>query len=74
MRYTTFWPPDYEARINNGIFEILDGSGSVVLRDGEEVDIAGKVIYGYFEQLHNELPGGYSGPYLIVSEILIGEE
>jgi len=74
VRYTTFWPDDYQARIENGAFEILDGSGSVVLRDGEEADIAGKVIYGYSEQLHNELPGGYFQPYLIVDEILRGEE
>ncbi|MDP2731388.1 MAG: hypothetical protein Q8O55_13065 [Dehalococcoidales bacterium] len=74
VRYTTFWPADYQARIEDGVFEILDGAGSVVLRDGEEADIAGKVIYGYSEQLHNELPGGYSGPYLIVNEILRGEE
>ena len=69
MRYTTFWPADYQARIENGVFEIIDGAGSVVLRDGEEADIAGKVIYSYSEQLHNELPGGYSRPYLIVDRI-----
>ncbi|MDD5703420.1 MAG: hypothetical protein PHU23_15405 [Dehalococcoidales bacterium] len=74
VSYTTFWPDDYTARIDNGVFEILDGSGSVVLRDGEEADIAGKVMYGYSEQLHNELPGGYSGPYLIVNRILGGKE
>ena len=74
VRYTTFWPADYEARINNGVFEILDGSGNVVLRDGEEADIVGRVIYGYSAQLNEELPGGFSGPYLIVNRILGGEE
>jgi hypothetical protein len=74
VSYTTFWPADYTARINNGVFEILDESGSVVLRDGEEVDIVGKVIYSYSAQLHNELPGGYFGPYLIVDKVSRGEE
>ncbi len=70
VSYTTFWPADYVARINNDVFEIMDGSGNVVLRDGEQVDISGKVIYGYSEQLHDELPGGYSLPYLVVDRIL----
>lgn len=68
--YTTFWPGDYKARINDGVFEIVDGSNNVVLRDGEEVEITGKVIYGYSEQLFEELPGGYSGPYLVVARLL----
>lgn len=74
VTYTTFWPDDYTARINNGVFEIMDGAGTVVLRDGEEANIAGKVIYGYSDQLHNELPGGYSQPYLIVDRLLREKE
>ena len=68
--YTTLWPADYKARINDGIFEIIDGSGNIVVRDGEEVDITGKVIYGYSEQLNDELPGGIPGTYLVVDNIL----
>ena len=74
VSYTTFWPADYEARIENGVFEIMDESGKVVLRDGEEAELSGRVIYGYTPQLNDELPGGYSGPYLVVDEILRGEE
>ena len=74
VEYTTFWPAGYEARIENGVFKILDGSGRVVLRDGEEAEISGRVIYGYTPQLNDELPGGYSGPYLIVDRILGGKE
>lgn len=70
VRYTTFWPADYEARIENGVFEIMDESGKVVLRDGEEVELSGRVIYDYTPQLNDELPGGYSGPYLIVDKVL----
>jgi len=70
VRYTTFWPADYEVRIENGVFEILDGSGIVVLRDGEEANITGRVIYSYFPELSDELPGGYFGPYLIVDKVL----
>ncbi len=72
-RYTTFWPSDYNARINNSVFEILDASGSVVLRDGEEAELSGRVIYGYTPQLNDELPGGYSGPYLIVDSLSGGK-
>jgi len=74
VQYTTFWPADYRARVDNGVFEILDGAGNVVLRDGEEVKIEGNVIYsagsGTAGQLLVELPGGCFGPYLVVDKIL----
>jgi hypothetical protein len=66
IRYTTFWPDDYSARITDGVFEVLDGEGKVIVRDGEEIDIAGKAMHGYYEELHDELPGGFFQPYLIV--------
>lgn len=67
-RYTTFWPAGYEARIENGVFKILDGSGNVILRDGDAVEITGRLI-SRNNELRDELPGGYSGPYLIVERI-----
>jgi len=74
VRYTTFWPSGYKANISGGVFEILDGNGNVVLRDGEEAEIIGRVIYGYTPELNDELPGAFTGPYLVVDEILRGEE
>lgn len=70
VSYATFWPSEYTARINNGEFEVLDGAGKVVLRDGEDVDISGKVIYAYSAQLNEELPGGHIGPYLMIDRIV----
>ena len=69
VQYTIFWPDNYSARITDGVFEVLDGEGKVVLRDGEEAEITGKVIYGYSERFYDELPGGFSGPYLIVESV-----
>ncbi|MFC1946378.1 hypothetical protein ACFLXY_00505 [Chloroflexota bacterium] len=66
VQYTTFWPTSYSARIRDGFFEILDDSGSVVLKDGEKVDISGRIIHSYIKQLNEELPGQCFGPYLIV--------
>lgn len=74
MQYTTFWPAEYKARVENGIFEILDGAGNVILHDGEEITIEGGVLYGansdITRQLLDELPGGCNQPYLIVNKIL----
>jgi hypothetical protein len=74
VQYTTFWPADYQARVENGIFEIIDGSGNVVLRDGENVKIEGRVlsggVLGTSGQLLEELPGGCFGPYLVVDKVL----
>lgn len=76
LQFAVFWPADYRALVENGVFKILDGTGNVVLRDGDEVTIEGGVIYGATSgipwQLHNELPGGCTQPYLIVNEI-VGE-
>jgi len=72
-RYTIFWPAGYKASIRDGVFEILDETGNVVLRDGDAMEITGRLISRNTE-LRDELPGGYSGPYLIVDEILRGEE
>ncbi|MEE8419088.1 MAG: hypothetical protein V3S02_03140, partial [Dehalococcoidales bacterium] len=39
--YTPIWPSDYQARVENGVLEIVDGAGQVVVRDGEEVSLEG---------------------------------
>ena len=67
--YTTFWPAGYLARITDGVFEVLDGQGKVVVRDGGEISVTGKVMYGYIKELHDELPGGFFQPYLIVESV-----
>jgi hypothetical protein len=69
VNYATLWPSDYKARVDNGVFEIIDSSGNVVLRDGEEAEIEGSTITNYNKQLQDELPGGLFGPYLIVNRI-----
>ncbi len=74
VNFTTLWPGDYKARVENDVFEVVDNSGNVVLRDGEEAEIEGSVLYGMSSdvarQLHNELPGGLFQPYLIVDRII----
>jgi hypothetical protein len=42
--YVPMWPPDYGARVENGEIEILDESGQVVARVGEEAVLAGAGI------------------------------
>ena len=73
VKYTPLWPPDYQARIQNGKFEILDGSGQVVVREGEKVRLEGGKIGGdwsseNYRQLYHELPCGCRGPYWIVKD------
>jgi len=69
--YLLLWPPDYGARVKNGEVEIVDGSGQVVARVGEEVRLSGGAIpvdwdSEKYRQLHYELPGDCHGPYWIV--------
>ena len=73
IQYTPFWPSEYTARISDDLIEIVDGTGNVVARDGEQVTIAGRVLYEFNSiamQLFHELPGGISGPYLIIDRIV----
>ena len=70
VRYTTFWPEDYSARVSDGTFEILDGQGNIVVRDGESVTITGKVIPTYVKEIQDDLPGGFFIPYLIVDKVV----
>ncbi len=71
-RYTIFWPAGYKASIKEGVFEILDEAGNVVLRDGDAIEIKGRLISRNYE-LRDELPGGYGGPYLVVDSLHGGE-
>ena len=70
--YLLLWPPDYGARVKNGEVEIVDGSGQVVARVGEEVRLSGGAIpvdwdSEKYRQLHYELPGDCHGPYWIAA-------
>ncbi len=74
LQFTLFWPEGYTARVVEGVFEVIDAGGSVVLRDGDEVTLEGKINYGGVSgvagQLFEELPGGISGPYMIVDKVV----
>jgi hypothetical protein len=69
--YVPLWPLDYEARLEDGQLEIVDGAGQVVARSGERVLVEGGPIPGGWEleqyrRLFHELPGDCHGPYWIV--------
>ena len=73
VQYTTYWPAGYTARVTDGVFEVIDGRGEVVARGGDAVKIEGRVLYGFnstAEQLFHELPGGLTGPHLIVDRVV----
>jgi hypothetical protein len=72
INYLLLWPPGYGARVENGEVEIVDGSGRVVARVGEEVRLGGGAIpvdldSEKYRQLRYELPGDCLGPYWIVA-------
>ena len=71
--YLPLWPPDYSATEEDGAIAIVDGSGQVVARVGEEVTLGGGPIphswdSEEYRQLFHELPGDCSPPYWIVGE------
>lgn len=73
-RYLPLWPPDYGTRVADGEVEIVDGSGQVVARIGEEVRLSGgKIPVDWdseaFRRLYHELPGDCDGPYWIVGGV-----
>jgi len=78
--YLLIWPTGYEARVENGVFEIVDGSGNIVARDREEMHLEGFVLSGIntdvTRQLYDELPRGRGchQPYFIVNGVLGSEE
>ena len=71
--YVPLWPPEYEVRVEKGEVEVVDGSGQVIARAGEEVRLEGgkiPVSWGLeqYRRLYHELPGDCNGPYWIVGE------
>jgi hypothetical protein len=71
--YLPLWPPDYDARIQNGEIEIVNGLGQVAVRVGETVHLnGGKIPLDWnseqYRQLYYELPGDCTGPYWIVGD------
>ncbi len=67
------WPPDYSARFTGDKVEVLDGSGQVVARVGEQVRLDGgdiPVVWDLeaYQSLLDELPRDCHGPYWIVSD------
>jgi hypothetical protein len=72
-RHTLLWPAGYRARVEDGALEIVDGSGAVVARVGQEVRLPGGAIpvdgdSPRFRRLFGELPCGCNGPYWIVAD------
>ena len=60
------WPPDWSARLENGVMIVLDAAGQVVARSGEQVSLHGRAIphsadFPAYGQLINELPGDCMG-------------
>ena len=60
------WPPDWSARLDNGVMIVLDAAGQVVARSGEQVSLHGRAIphsadFPAYGQLINELPGDCMG-------------
>ena len=63
------WTADFTLRSQGGVLEVLDGTGQVVARVGEEVRMGGgEVSYvGHLgEYVELQLPPGCPGPYWIV--------
>ena len=73
VQYTTFWPEGYTGGVTDGVFEVLDNEGNIVVQSGDRITVEGRVLYNFnstAEQLFNELPGGLTGPHLIVERII----
>jgi hypothetical protein len=71
--FLLLWPPGYSAAAEDGAIAIVDASGQVVAREGEEVTLGGGPIphswdSEEYRQLFHELPGDCFPPYWIVGE------
>lgn len=77
MQYTPIWPYLFQARVENGILEILDADENVIARDGEEVILDGIAISGIrtelANQLNEEMPGECYRIKFIVERVLPGD-
>lgn len=80
ISFIPLWPPDYQARSQNGKIEILDGAGQIAARVGEKVRLSGGripqagvewTIGGEVHQLQSKLPCECAcyGPYWIVGDV-----
>ena len=76
--YTPIWPSDYQARVKDGVLEIIDRDGQLVVRDGEEVTLEGIRVSGLYteiaRQLHEEMPGDCYSVKLIVNGVSRGKK
>ncbi len=71
--YLPLWPAEYAVRVAGDEVEILDGSGEVVARVGQQVHLNGgdiPVVWDLepYRNLLDELPRDCHGPYWIVSD------
>jgi hypothetical protein len=71
--YLPLWPVDYAARVTGDGAEILDGSGQVFARVGQQVRLNGGAIpvvwdLEPYRSLLDELPRDCHGPYWIVGD------
>jgi hypothetical protein len=61
------WQPDYQIQRNGERIEIVDGSGKVVARVGESIDIGGGEVPAFEDRLKAPLPPACTGPYWMVA-------
>jgi hypothetical protein len=72
--YLPVWPSGYSARISGGVVEIMDESGDVIAREGDDVDLRGGPIPATFDpdhyhELYDGLPEDCHGPYWIFFDL-----
>lgn len=73
--YLLIWPPNYTWNLEHDTIQILDGTGQVIARVGDKVQIGGGEVPSWPKQV---IPVNCSAPYWIVGEwgktIEAGEE
>jgi hypothetical protein len=66
------WQPGHFLNHNQGVVEVMDGSGNVLAREGEVScfsPAAGELAAGDSGLLRNPLPEGCTGPYFLVGDV-----
>lgn len=72
--YAVIWPPDFTLRITGNLIEVLDHTGRVAARVGDEIYMGGgetqsiEGVGAVDEPLQRELPTKCGGPYWLVGE------
>jgi hypothetical protein len=71
---TLIWPADWSAQIEDGAIVVVDGTGQVVARVGDEVHLRGRAIphdadVPVYRQLIDELPGDCVGASWLVDRV-----